>query len=126
MILKKLPLGVLIISDYLLIIQYLKMTAILFLNKEEGFEIIDKVLDWCKACSLNLVLDMHKAPGYAFYNNPNDNTLFTDENVQNRFVSLWREIAKRYKTERDNIVFELLNEIVDAHDDSWNKISRKE
>jgi len=96
-----------------------------FKYKGEGFAIIDRLIGWCKDCSLNLVLDMHKAPGYAFYNNPNDNILFTDENMQKRFVSIWQEIAKRYKSERDNVIFELLNEIVDAHGDTWNKIARK-
>jgi len=96
-----------------------------FHYKEEGFKIIDKLLVWCKDCSLNLILDMHKAPGYAFYNNPNDNILFSDENTQKRFVSIWQETAERYKNERDNVIFELLNEIVDANGGTWNKIARK-
>jgi hypothetical protein len=68
---------------------------------------------------------MHKAPGYAFYNNSSDNILFSDEITQKRFISIWQELAKRYKNERDNIIFELLNEIIDAHGDTWNKIARK-
>ena len=93
--------------------------------KEDGFAIIDKLLEWCKNSSLNLILDMHKAPGYAFYNNSNENNIFSDENLQKRFISLWQEISKRYKNEKDNLIFELLNEIVDAHGDTWNKIARK-
>jgi hypothetical protein len=96
-----------------------------FSYKEEGFDVIDKLLGWCKDSALNLVLDMHKAPGYAFGNSPQDNIIFTDENAQNRFVSLWQAVTKRYKSEKDNVVFELLNEIVDANGDSWNKIIRK-
>ena len=96
-----------------------------FHYKEDGFKIIDKLLGWCKDCSLNLILDMHKAPGYAFHNELNDNILFSDENSQKCFVSIWQEMAKRYKNEKDNVVFELLNEIVDAHGDAWNKIARK-
>jgi hypothetical protein len=93
--------------------------------KEDGFEVIDTLLGWCKNVSLNLVLDMHKAPGYAFGNSLQDNVIFTDETAQGRFVSLWQEIAKRYKSEKDNVIFELMNEIVDAHGDTWNKIARK-
>jgi len=96
-----------------------------FSYKEEGFKIIDKLLGWCKEYSLNLILDMHMAPGYAFYNNPEANVLFSDEKAQNRFVSIWQEFAKRYKNEKDNIIFELLNEIVDAHGDTWNKIVKR-
>jgi hypothetical protein len=96
-----------------------------FSYKEDGFKIVDMLLGWCKDASLNLVLDMHKAPGYAFGNNRQENIIFTDETTQKRFVSLWQEIAKRYKSEKDNVIFELLNEIVDAHGDTWNNIARK-
>jgi hypothetical protein len=93
--------------------------------KEDGFKVIDMLLVWCKEASLNLVLDMHKAPGYAFGNNLQDNIIFNDETVQERFISLWQEIAKRYISEKDNLIFELLNEIGDAHGETWNKIARK-
>jgi len=96
-----------------------------FHYKEDGFEIIDNLLCWCKEYSLNLIIDMHMAPGYAFYNDANDNVLFSDENVQKRFISIWQELAKRYIKERDNIIFELLNEIVDAHGAVWNNNARK-
>jgi len=96
-----------------------------FIYKEEGFDVIQKLLGWCKDASLNLVLDMHMAPGYAFGNSSGDNIIFDDETAQKRFVSLWQEIAKRFKSEGDNLLLELLNEIVDAHGDKWNKIARK-
>jgi len=95
-----------------------------FVYLEEGFQVIDRLLGWCRDSSLNLVLDLHKAPGYAFGNRAEDNVLFTDQAAQRRFVSLWREIAGRYKGEGDNLVFELMNEIVDAHGDTWNRIAR--
>jgi len=96
-----------------------------FSYKEEGFNIIDKLLCWCKDLSLNLVLDMHKAQGYSFDKSAGENIFFTDKNSQNRFISLWREITNRYKNEKDNLIFELLNEIVDPHGDTWNNIARK-
>jgi hypothetical protein len=96
-----------------------------FVYLEEGFAVIDKTLQWCKNAGLNLVLDLHKAPGYAFFESVADNILFTDETAQKRFVSLWEEFARRYKNEGDNVLFELMNEIVDAHGDTWNKIARR-
>ena len=96
-----------------------------FVYLEEGFETIDRALGWCRDSSLSLVLDMHKAPGYAFGNRAEDNFLFTDGTAQERFVSLWREIAKRYRGEGDSLVFELMNEVVDAHGDAWNGIARR-
>ncbi|MCL2357191.1 MAG: glycoside hydrolase family 5 protein [Defluviitaleaceae bacterium] len=92
---------------------------------QSGFEVIDKTLAWCKAAGLNLVIDLHKAPGYAFYNAVADNVLFSDEGAQKRFVALWEEFARRYKGEGDNVVFELMNEIIDPHGETWNKIARR-
>jgi len=96
-----------------------------FCYMEEGFEVIDRLIGWCKDANLNVVLDMHKAPGYAFLNKPEDNILFTDETSQKRYYSLWQEFARRYKNEGDNLIFELLNEIIDPHGDTWNMIARK-
>ncbi|MCL2697155.1 MAG: glycoside hydrolase family 5 protein [Oscillospiraceae bacterium] len=96
-----------------------------FVYKEDGFAVIDSALAWCREFGLNLILDMHKAPGYAFWSYKTENALFTDEQTQDRFVSIWREFARRYSNEGDNIIFEILNEIVDPHGDSWNRIARK-
>jgi len=96
-----------------------------FVYIEDGFEILQKTLGWCKEASLNLVLDMHMAPGYAFGNNNENNIIFNDETAQKRFISLWQEIAVRFKDQGDSLIFELLNEIVDSHGDKWNKIARK-
>jgi len=91
---------------------------------EEGFAAIDRMLGWCKASNLSLVLDMHRAPGYAFGAGAEENVLFSDEGAQRRFVSLWREIARRYRGEGDGLAFELLNEIVDARGEGWNRVAR--
>lgn len=96
-----------------------------FVYLEEGFAVVDNVLKWCKAAGLNLVMDLHKAPGYFFGNAVAENILFTDETAQKRFISLWEEFTKRYKNEGDNVIFELMNEIVDANGDTWNKIARR-
>ncbi|MEZ0536398.1 glycoside hydrolase family 5 protein [Caldicellulosiruptoraceae bacterium PP1] len=92
--------------------------------KEEGFLYIDNCISWCKEYGLNIVLDMHKAPGYSF-GTLESNTLFSDERMQDRFIKLWQFIAKRYINERDNVIFELLNEVVDSNSDRWNKLAQK-
>ena len=86
-----------------------------------GYEVIDKLIDWCKAHGLNVVLDMHHAPGYAFFNE--DTKLFTDADTQGRFVAIWKDFAKRYQSEGSNVLFELLNEINDPHGDKWNNVA---
>ena len=98
---------------------------------EYGLEAFDKILDWCKKYNLNLVFDMHGAPGFYFnYNNKNLNSLFENRERQLEYIDSWKILAKRYKNEGANIAFDLLNEtIVDGGYDSgsikWNKLWRE-
>jgi len=94
-----------------------------FVYKEEGFGHIDDCVAWCKEYGLNVVMDMHRAPGYAFY--LEEQPLFTDAETQERYYSLWEFFAKRYVSERDNVIFELMNEITDPRGDAWNNIARR-
>ena len=54
---------------------------------------------WCQRAGLKLVLDLHKAPGYTFTNTLEagpmmPNNLFSDEGMQERFISLWEAITR--------------------------------
>lgn len=89
----------------------------------EGIRYVDNCVKWCRDNGLNIILDLHKAPGYAFYNQ--DNTLFTDAHVQDAFVGLWKEFAARYGKFSDFVSFELLNEVVDAEPGLWNDLVRR-
>lgn len=95
-----------------------------FAYKEDGFLYIDKCIRWCEKHNLNIILDLHRAPGYAFHS-LNDNKLFENTHMQERFTGLWEEFARRYLSYGDNLVFELLNEIVEPNSDRWNQLSRK-
>lgn len=95
-----------------------------FEYKEEGFRLLDNCLAWCREYGLNLVLDLHKAPGFSF-STPDKNILFTDETSQRRFISIWQEFARRYRSEGQNIVFELLNEIVEPESSRWNALAAR-
>ncbi len=33
---------------------------------ESGYELLDRVTDWCRENKLNMILDMHKVYGYDF------------------------------------------------------------
>lgn len=92
---------------------------------------IDRCLAWCRVYNLNLILDLHEAPGYSFFNaNETDradafaggksNTLFTDDASKSRFINIWRMFAARYKNEGRYLAFELLNEIVLTDITAWN------
>ena len=83
--------------------------------KEEGFKLIDNVLDWCEKYHIYAILDMHSAPyGHSSINIDDgiDNLphLFLDEEAFERGVLLWEEIAKRYKDRWIVGAYELLNE----------------
>jgi len=95
--------------------------------KEDGFGYIDACLRWCKKYGLRMILDIHKTAGYTFNNAfGEENSLFKSEALQSRFLKLWDEIARRYGQEKDAIVFELLNEVVEnEYSKPWNILAKK-
>lgn len=95
-----------------------------FEYKEEGFGYVDRCIVWCEKYNLNIILDLHRAPGYAFHT-LHENRLFDDEYLQDRYVGLWKAFAKRYINHGRNLVFELLNEIVEPDSTRWNKLSKR-
>jgi endoglucanase len=82
--------------------------------KESGWELIDRLVAWGDANGIDLILDMHVAPGGAGivqclgcgYRT------WDDPSFQARFQALWREIARRYVDEPRIAAFDLLNEPV--------------
>lgn len=89
----------------------------------EGFSYIDRCIQWCNAHGLNLILDLHKTQGYAFDSDEFD--FFRQEELQNRFYTLWERFAQLYGSYHETISFELLNEITDMqYAELWNKIAR--
>lgn len=91
---------------------------------EKGFHYMDLCLQWCKKAGLNLIIDLHQAPGFSF-DTPDQNTLFDDAKQQDRFVDLWLYIVNRYKNEGQNVMFELLNEIVEKTSQRWNALASR-
>lgn len=93
--------------------------------KEEALDYIDRCIEWCKTYDLNLIFDLHRAPGFYFYlanSGSGTNTLFSDETMQERFINIWRMFAKRYASEGRNVIFELLNEVIWESSEPWNKL----
>ena len=95
-----------------------------FVYREDGFSYVDNCISWCGKYNLNIILDLHRAPGYAFYS-LKENKLFEDMHMQQRYIMLWQEFAKRYRHHGNNLVFELLNEIVEPNSDRWNQLLKK-
>lgn len=88
---------------------------------EQGFSYIDQCLQWCKNHGMKVILDLHKAPGYAF-DDLQSASLFNDEEMQQRLIQLWDAIANRYGAEQDWMALELLNEITLPDSAPWNAL----
>jgi len=91
---------------------------------EAGLGYIDRCLGWCKAHGLNLVLDLHHAPGFSFHTLA-DNRLFADAVMQERMIRIWENFARRYRGEGANLCFELMNEIVEPDSSRWNALAER-
>lgn len=85
---------------------------------ETGFEYLDRVIEWCRAEGLYVILDMHCAPGGQTGDNIDDSWgypyLFRSSSMQDLTVRIWEKIALRYAGETAVIGYDLLNEPI-AH-----------
>jgi endoglucanase len=86
-----------------------------------GWECLDRVIGWCKAEGLCVILDMHGAPGGQTGDNIDDSWgypfLFESEGSQELTVGLWEALAQRYADEPIVIGYDLLNEPIATHFD---------
>lgn len=93
--------------------------------RQSGFDYVDRCLDWCQANDLDVVLDLHHAPGFTFGAHEGS-TLFTSEVLQHRFVSFWEALTDHFASRTDpGLVFELLNEVVLPTSDPWNRLAHR-
>ncbi|MDB4113793.1 cellulase family glycosylhydrolase, partial [Flavobacteriaceae bacterium] len=83
---------------------------------EEGFTIIDNLLEWARPHNIYIILDMHAAPGGQGYNadiSDYDSTkpsLWESKPNQDKLVALWRKLADRYKDNEWIGGYDLINE----------------
>ncbi|MET0391896.1 MAG: cellulase family glycosylhydrolase [Chitinophagaceae bacterium] len=83
-----------------------------------GFQLLDKLVAWCKKEGLFIILDMHCAPGGQTGDNIDDGWgypfLFESEESRLLTIGIWRKIAERYRNETTIMGYDLLNEPI-AH-----------
>ncbi|MDX6501533.1 MAG: endoglucanase [Blastocatellia bacterium] len=83
-----------------------------------GYELLDRVVDWCRREGIYVILDMHAAPGGQTGDNIDDSFgypfLFESSESQELTVNLWRKLAARYRNQPTVIGYDLLNEPI-AH-----------
>jgi endoglucanase len=87
-------------------------------DSTRGLKYLDRVINWCRAEGLYVLLDMHCAPGGQTGDNIDDGYgypfLFENEESQELCVKIWRRIANHYKNEATVMGYDLLNEPI-AH-----------
>jgi aryl-phospho-beta-D-glucosidase BglC (GH1 family) len=98
-----------------------------FEYKDSGFDYLESCLAWCATNNLEVILDLHKAPGYSFgetITGVKPMPLFEDPAVAEQFYRLWEEIARRFVGRYPGLHFELLNEINLADGEPWNRMAQ--
>lgn len=91
---------------------------------EKGFERLDNCIDNCKKYGLNMVLDLHKTPGFSFDKEEKEVGFFDNKDYQETFYKIWDEFTDRFSKYKDMMSFELLNEVTDKeYSDKWNAIA---
>lgn len=83
--------------------------------REEGFRLLDWLLDACEKYRLYVFIDLHAAPGGQTGDNIDDSLddlcrLFIDDAQFDRGLALWEEIARRYHDRWIVGGYDLLNE----------------
>ena len=80
----------------------------------EGFELVDRIVQWAKEDHLYVILDMHCAPGGQTGANIDDSWgypwLYEDEASQQQAADIWKRIAAHYHNDATVIGYDLLNE----------------
>ena len=81
---------------------------------DEGFALVDRVVEWAKADGLYVILDMHCAPGGQTGANIDDSWgypwLYDDPESQEQAAEIWKRIAAHYRNNRTVLGYDLLNE----------------
>ncbi|RMI13372.1 MAG: carbohydrate-binding protein [Calditrichaeota bacterium] len=86
--------------------------------RQEGFALLDTLLNWCEQNGMYVILDMHCAPGGQNKDNISDSDgiearLWTEPNrYQPLTITIWKEIARRYAHDPRIGGYDLLNEPV--------------
>lgn len=82
---------------------------------EHHFQLLDRIIEWCKKYSIYVILDMHGAPGGQTGTNIDDSEndrpeLFEEEANKLLTIDIWRKLAQRYADQEIVGGYDLLNE----------------
>ena len=80
-----------------------------YIYKNEGFDWLNKNIEWAKENNIYLIVNMHVPQG-GFQSLGNGLSLFSEKENQKRLVALWKKIADYYKDCSTIIGWGLVNE----------------
>ena len=87
----------------------------------QGWYLLDRLLQWCRAAGLRVIIDLHAAPGGQTGVNHDDGTGFPLTFYVPRYrqltVALWRALAAHYRDEDAILGYDLLNEPISPYSD---------
>lgn len=99
---------------------------------EAELQRLDAGLPLCEKYGLMVAVDLHSPPGgkptiSGYFGS--DDRLFTDRKMQDKFVEIWRQIAKRYKDSKAVWGYDLANEpveeFVEDGCDDWHGLAER-
>ncbi|RMD48198.1 MAG: glycoside hydrolase family 5 protein, partial [Ignavibacteria bacterium] len=97
-------------------------------NEQRGFELLDRVINWCEKYNVAVILDMHCAPGGQTGDNIDDSYgypwLFESDESQQLMTEIWKNIAEHYADKKIILGYGLLNEPI-AHFFDKEKLNPK-
>ncbi|MBX3098269.1 MAG: cellulase family glycosylhydrolase [Salinibacterium sp.] len=82
---------------------------------DAGYDMIDRLIEWCRTHKLWVLLDLHGAPGGQTGTNIDDSPrnlpeLFMEPRYRDLTLRLWSDLAQRYRHETVVLGYDLLNE----------------
>ncbi len=83
-------------------------------DNAEGFELVDRLVQWARKDGIYVILDLHCAPGGQTGSNIDDSLgypwLYSSPEAQEHAVAVWRRIARHYADNPTVLGYDLLNE----------------
>lgn len=94
-----------------------------YVYRENIISLLRNFVGWCREYGLRPVLNMHKAIGN-YCDILEESGLMRNEELQKRFIALWERLEDEF-AEQNDVVFELLNEVVNASAEEWNSLAER-
>lgn len=86
-----------------------------------GWRLLDRLVGWCRAAGLRVILDLHAAPGGQTGVNHDDGPgfplVFYVPRYRQLTVALWRALAEHYRDDPTILGYDLLNEPISPYND---------